>query len=151
NVTADDAVDAVALRLSGQSTFELADEIHGVLDLQFRPFRQGPVGEAEQPAHLVAQSIGGDGGVIGLVPEQREPAGMPDHDVEQVAMDDEIAAAVCTDVDRALGNLDAAEMRAAIFAQELVVIARYVDDAGSLAHLAEKLLQHIVMRLRPMP
>src|SRR5262249_6243021 len=151
NVPADDAVDAVAVRFRRQSTFELADKIHGILDLQFRPFRQGPIGEAEQSAYLVEYGIGGYGAVIGLVTEQREPARMPDHDVEQPAPDDGIAAPVDANVDRALGDFDAAEMHAAIFAQELVVIARYVDDTGSFAHFAQELLQHIIMRLWPMP
>jgi hypothetical protein len=130
DVAADDAVDAVAVRFGRQSTFEFTDEIYGILDLQFRPFRQGPIGQAEQSTRLVEQGIGRDGDVVGLVAEQHEPTGVPDHDVEQVAMDDEIAGAVCADVDRALGDLDAAKMHATIFAQELVVIARYVDDAG---------------------
>src|SRR6266536_5825041 len=37
DVAADDAIDTVAVRFRGQSTFELADEIHRILDLQLRP------------------------------------------------------------------------------------------------------------------
>ena len=50
-----------------------------------------------------------------------------------------------------LGDLDAAEMRAVIAAQEFVVIAGHVDDARSLAALAQELLHHVVMGLRPVP
>src|SRR5215472_11135828 len=47
NVTADDAVDAMTLSFRSQRAFEFADEIHGILDLQFRPFRQRPIRESE--------------------------------------------------------------------------------------------------------
>lgn len=50
-----------------------------------------------------------------------------------------------------LHDLDAAEMGAGIVAQELVVIAGDVDDAGALAALAQKLLDDVVMLLRPVP
>ena len=68
-----------------------------------------------------------------------------------VAMHDQIALAVGADMDRALHHLDAAEMRAVIAAQEFVVVAGDVDDAGALARLAQKLLHHVVVRLRPVP
>ena len=42
-------------------------------------------------------------------------------------------------------------MGAVIVAQELVVIARQIDDAGALARLAQQLLHHVVVRLRPVP
>ena len=54
-------------------------------------------------------------------------------------------------VDGVLDHVDAAEMRAVIVAQELVVIAGDVDDLGALARLAQKLLDEVVMRLRPVP
>ena len=40
-------------------------------------------------------------------------------------------------------------MGAVIAAQEFVVIAGHIDDAGALARLAQKLLHHVVVRLRP--
>ena len=52
DVAADDAVDAVALRLGGERLFERADIVHGVLDLVLGPLRQRPIGKAE-PAAVV--------------------------------------------------------------------------------------------------
>ncbi|MGY3290466.1 hypothetical protein ACVWWP_003533 [Bradyrhizobium sp. LM3.6] len=89
--------------------------------------------------------------IVGLVAEMGEPACVLHHEVEDVAVDDEIALAVHAGVDGVLDDVDAAEMRAVIVAQELVVIARDVDDLGALARLAQKLLDQVVMRLRPMP
>ena len=51
----------------------------------------------------------------------------------------------------AVYHLDAAEMRTVIAAQEFVVIAGDVDDARALAALAQHLLHHVVVRLRPVP
>ena len=76
---------------------------------------------------------------------------MLDHEVEHVAVHDEIAAAVGASMDRRLHHLDAAEMGAVIFAQELVVVARQVDDARALARLAQQFLHHVVVMLRPIP
>ena len=68
-----------------------------------------------------------------------------------VAMHHEIAIAVGAVVDRALADVDAAEMGTIVVAQELVVIAGHVDQAGALARLAQQLLHHVVVRLRPVP
>ena len=46
-------------------------------------------------------------------------------------------------------DLDAAEMHAAVVAQTLVMIAGDKHDPRALARLAQQLLQHVVMRLRP--
>ena len=74
-----------------------------------------------------------------------------DDGVELVAMDDQEVAAVGGLVDVAVGDLDAAEMRALEGAQELVVVAGDIDDARALAALAQQLLDHVIVRLRPMP
>ena len=46
-------------------------------------------------------------------------------------------------------QLDAAEIRSRVVAKAIVVIAGNVDDTRSLAGLAQKLLQDVVMALRP--
>ena len=89
--------------------------------------------------------------VVGLVAEQREPTRLRHHQVEDVAMNDQIAAAVGAGMHGVLDHLDAAEMGAVVVAQEFVVIAGHVDDAGALARLAQQLLHHVVVSLRPVP
>src|SRR5262245_31408857 len=151
DMAADDAVDAVTLRFGRDRALVLADEVDGVLDLELGPLRERPVGEAEPAADNVQRGVAPDRDVIGLVAEQREPAGVANHDVEQVAMNDQIALAVGGDVNGAFEHIDAAEMGAIVVAQELVVIARDVDDSHALASLAQQLLHYVVMRLRPVP
>src|SRR5256885_11012742 len=52
---------------------------------------------------------------------------------------------------RFLYDLDAAELQLGEVAQPFVMIARDVDDPRTLANLAKDLLDHIVVRLRPIP
>jgi len=81
----------------------------------------------------------------------REPARVLNHEIEDVAVDHQIAPSVRAFVDRRLDHFDTAEMRAVIGAQEFVVIARHIDDARALAHLAQHLLNEIIVRLWPVP
>jgi hypothetical protein len=48
-------------------------------------------------------------------------------------------------------ELDAAEVRADVVAQELVVVPGQVDQARSFPHLAQELLHHVVVGLWPVP
>ena len=80
-----------------------------------------------------------------------EPARVLHHEIEDIAVDHQIAPAVGTLMDGVLHDVDAAEMRAVIVPQELVVIARHIDDLGALARLAQHLLHEVVVRLRPVP
>ena len=76
---------------------------------------------------------------------------MLDDHVEHVAVHDQIAAAVAAFMDCRLHHFDTAEMGAVVVAQEFVVIAGQIDDARALAGFAQKLLHHVVVRLRPVP
>ena len=151
DVAADHAVGAVTPRFARQRLFERADIVHGVLDLQLRPLRQRPVGHAEHAAEEVDEAVHLDREIVGLVAEMGEPARVLHHEVEDVAVDDEVALAVGAGVNGVFHHVDAAEMRAVIVAQELVVIAGNVDDLGALARLAQHLLHEVVVRLRPVP
>jgi len=74
------------------------------------------------------------------------------HDaVETVAMHDQHALAVGRLMHQFLGDQDAAEGHAVVIAQGIVVIARHQHDAGSLAGLAQDLLHHVIVALRPEP
>ena len=76
---------------------------------------------------------------------------MANHDIEHIAMNDEIGRAIRSHMDRILDHFDAAEMRAVIVAQELVMVARNIDHAGALARLAQELLHDVIMGLWPIP
>src|SRR5215831_18794204 len=80
-----------------------------------------------------------------------EPARLGHHKIEMIAVDHQVAAAVGTEMDIALGNLDAPKVGAVIFAQKLIVIARYIDHAGAFARLPQELLNHVIVSLGPVP
>ncbi|MPM70348.1 hypothetical protein SDC9_117303 [bioreactor metagenome] len=50
-----------------------------------------------------------------------------------------------------LGHVHAAKIKLQIAPRKLVVVARNEDHARALARLAQQLLHHIVVRLRPVP
>jgi len=66
-------------------------------------------------------------------------------------MDDQHALAVDALMHQTVDDLDHAEVRAEIIAQEFVVIAGEIDNARALAALAQDLLDDVIVRLRPIP
>jgi hypothetical protein len=151
DMPADHAVHRMAPRLADQRALVLADVVHGVLDLELEPLRQRPVRIAQQAARGVEHAIEPKRGLVGMIAEVGEPAGVLDHHVEVIAVDDKIALAVAGLMDRGFRNLDPAEMVAVVVSQELVVVARHVHDARALAGEAQELLHDVVMGLRPVP
>src|SRR3954452_22622659 len=122
DMPANDAVDTAPPRLGGECVLVLSDELDRVLDFQLRPFGQGPIGQPERTPDRVEIGVEPDRQIVGVVAQKREPAGVANDDVEKVAVDDQIALAARAHVDGILEHLDAAEMRAVIVAQELVMI-----------------------------
>ena len=122
DVAADDAVDLVAARLFRHDVLERADEVHRMLDLDLRPGRKRPVGQAKPVPEERDDAIDDDREVVGPVAEIGQPADVVDDAVELVAVDDQIALDVGGFVDVAVGDDDAAEMLALERTQEFVVI-----------------------------
>ena len=74
-----------------------------------------------------------------------EPARVLNHQIENIAMHHQVLSAVDADMDRGFDDLDAAEMRAVVIPQELVVIARDINEPGALARLAQHFLHEFVV------
>ena len=87
--------------------------------------------------------------IVGPVAEEGEPLGVPHDDVEFVAVHDEKPLAVRRRVFGVADDLDAAERQADELPREFVVIARHEHHARAAPDLAQKLLDDVVMRLRP--
>ncbi|KAF1857770.1 hypothetical protein Lal_00041159 [Lupinus albus] len=143
DVAADHPLRPPAAGLLGQDLLELADEADGVLHLQLGPGRERPVGQAQTAAEAVEDRVQPQGQGVGPVAEMGEPALVAHHHVELVAMDDEVA--------RPSGESWRAVSAISMPPKELVVVARQVDDVRPLADLAQELLHHVVMGLRPVP
>src|ERR1700752_2890480 len=112
---------------------EFADEIDGVFHLQLEPFRERPIGQPKDPPDAVEIGIDRDGEVVALVAKEREPAGMPYDQIEQIAMDDEVTLPICGNMDGVFDHFDAAEMRPVEIPEKLIVVARDVDEPRALA------------------
>src|SRR5215475_9770942 len=152
DVAADDPVEtAPPPGFRGERALVLPDESHRVLDFQLGPFGQRPIGQTKRAPDRIEIGVDEDREIVGIAAEEREPARVAnDHD-EQVAVNDEVALAVGGDVDGILEHLDAAEVGTVVIAQELVMIARNVEQANSFARLAQQLLHDVVVKLRPIP
>ena len=83
--------------------------------------------------------------------QESQPSRVANHDVERIAVKDEVSFASGADVDRTLHDLNPAEVRSKIVAEKLVMIARDVDQPDAFSYLAEELLDDVVMLLRPVP
>ena len=151
NVTADHPVSLMVPGFGRQRLLERANVVDGILDLQLRPFRQRPIRCAEYAAESVENPIGGECEFVGFVTKQREPARLRHHKIEYVAVDDQIAFAIDSGVNGVFDDLDAPEMGTVVSAQEFIVVAGNVNDADTLARLAQNFLYDVIVRLRPIP
>src|SRR4029453_217339 len=151
DVAADHAIGPVALRLGREGFLERPDIIDRVLYLKLGPFRKRPVWRAEHAAKGVENPVSREREFIGFVAEKCEPARLCHDKVEYVAVDDQVASPTEAIWNGAFHAFDAAEMRAVVAAQKLIMIPWNVDDACTLAGLAQYLLHHVVVYLRPVP
>src|SRR6202035_3550600 len=89
--------------------------------------------------------------IVGPVAEKREPLRMTHHDVEFVAMNDEVALTVGRGMDRLPLDLDPTEGQAEELTGEFIVVARNKHHPRAAPNLAQQFLDDVVMRLRPVP
>src|SRR5690606_41535114 len=74
--------------------------------------------------------------ILAAIPEQRQPFSIAHHDIEFVAMHDDVAFAIRRFVDELPLDLNAAEALSAILSQAIVVVAGNEYNPGALACLA---------------
>src|SRR5271170_4874736 len=123
DMAADDAVDAALLGFACELLLKRADEIDRVLDLELRPGRKRPVGQAQRPPRGVEMGVDEQREIVGPVAEEGEPLRVADDDVEFVAVDDEVALAVGRRMNRLPLDFDAPEGQSEELTGELVVVA----------------------------
>ena len=80
-----------------------------------------------------------------------EPFGVRDNHIELVAMKNKELLVIRCDVNRTVDNVDIAEIQASVIAQEFVMITGQINQSCALADLAQQLLHHIILGLRPVP
>ncbi len=151
DVAADHALHAAPSSFTGHRGLEVADVAHRPLDLELEVARQAPVRQAQPRAQRIEGAVDLQRELVGRIAEVGQPLGALDHPVEQVAMRDPQPPAVGRDVHAVLHHVDAAEVVLHVAPRELVVVAGHEDHARALAGLAQDLLHHVVVALRPVP
>ena len=151
DVAADHAVDAAPARLAGHRVLEVADELDGVLDLVLQVGRQRPVGQAEPRRRPVEPGVEPQRTRVGPVAEDGEPRGVAHDAVELVAVDDQQLRPSAVSWIASSLDLDAAEGEPAVVRAPPRRGCRGCRRRGALARLAQDLLHHVVVALRPVP
>ena len=151
DVAADDSVDTAAACFRDHRLLVVADVLDGVLDFVLQVRGERPVGEAEPAADHVEPQIGREREVVGAVAGERQPLGILDDAVELIAVQDEKPPPVRGYMHGFGQDGDAAEPVSGEIPEILVMIAGDVDDARSLARLAQELLDDVVVVLAPVP
>ena len=96
-------------------------------------------------------AVDAQGELIGPVAHVGQPFGALNDAVKVVAVRDPQLAAVGQFVDVLVHHLHATKVVAQVFAGKLVVVAGDEDDVRAFACLAQDLLHHVVVGLRPVP
>ena len=78
-----------------------------------------------------------------------QPTGMLDHAVEQVAMDNPQSHAIDSFVDVIFLDSNLAKIKTEKMARGFVMIAWNIDNASTVAGLAQQFLDDVIMLLRP--
>ena len=151
DVPAHDAVEAAFARLGGQRGLEVAHVADRTLDLELQEARQAPVRQTEPRARRIEAAVQLEREFIGGVARIGEPLGALDHAVEQVAVSDPQTATVGQRVHAFLDDVHATEVVRHIAARKFIVVAGHKDHPRALACLAQDLLHHVVVALRPVP
>jgi hypothetical protein len=149
NVSADYAVQSSSPGLQGDRFLEGADEGHRPLDPTFEIGGQGPIAETEMAPQPVQRVIEPQRKLVAMVAQVGEPARRAHDHVELVAVQHAVAPPLLGGVYDVPVDFDAAKTKADVVAQGLIVIAGNEHETHTLAHAAEQLLHHIVVRLRP--
>src|SRR5690606_36803181 len=145
------AVEAPGTRLATDCRLEVADVADRPLDLQLQVPGERPVSQAQPRADRVQPMIELERDAVERVADMGEPARALDHAVEAVPVHDPEFAIVRRDMDCFVEHFDAAEEVPHEAPRELVVVAGDEDDPGPLARLAQQLLDHVIVRLGPVP
>ena len=149
DVAADGAVQPATPRFVRERALEVRDVFHRVLHLVLEVRRERPVREAERAAEEVHVAIELQHRRVRAIAQRFEQRARLDDAVELVAVQDQQATAIGGLVNRLAQDLDVAEHHAVVVAEQVVVIARDVDDARAVLGLAEDRADDVVVGLRP--
>ena len=150
NMAAHNAVHAVHLSVMRHRFLKFADEADGVFDAALGVGAQRPVGQAELVADKIERDVGPQQRRVAKIAEVREPFRVGDDGVKFVAVHHEQPPAIGGFMNRLRPDGNIAVDTGKVCA-ELVVIAGNPNHFRAFARFAEQFLDHVVVRLRPIP
>ena len=145
---AEHALDMVALGIANNCVLVGADETDRVFHPLLDRFAERPITESKSPAHSIYERVESEEKLIADIAEKGEPLDILHDGVELVPVQDEDPASVGRNVKCVFLDRDRA-VSAEMTGEKLIVIAWNVDDPRPFAGLAQNLLNHVVMLLRP--
>ena len=148
DVPAEHSLNMVALGITSNCVFVGADETDRVFHPLLDRFAERPITESNNPADGIYERIESEEKLVADIAEKGEPLDILHHGVELVPMQDEDPASVGRNVKCVFLNRDRA-VSAEMTGEKLIMIAWNVNDPRPFAGLAQNLLNHVVMLLRP--
>jgi hypothetical protein len=151
DVTAHHAVSASLAGFVRHGGLEVAHVAHCALDLQLEIARQAPVGQPKPRPQAIEPAVDLQAEFVGCISKIGQPLGALDDAIEKVPVRHPQAPPIGRDMDALLRHVHPAKVVRDIAPCELVMVAGNEDDAHTFSRLAQDLLHHIVVQLRPVP
>ena len=147
-VTAQHSVNGKFLGVMDDLFLESADETDCVLDPLFGVSAERPITEAKPAANEIDERIQREQKLVANIARESEPFHVLHDRVKLMPVDDEHATSVRQTMNRVFLHGDVT-VGAVEFGEQIVMIARDVNDAGAFARFAKDFLDDVVMLLWP--
>ena len=131
DMPADDAIQAAATGIAQTRVDESRDVALGGAALALEEFRQRPVAQAGAAAQPVEPLVAGENPVVQPVAEFFLQVAEMSHGIVVVAMDDQQASAIRSDVDRPTPHTHGRHRQSAEVPERAIMIAGDIDDLGA--------------------
>ena len=122
-----------------------------MFDLVLEILRKRPVGHVEKLADSIEPAIDHQQHDIGMIADISQPAGMLDHIIKQITMDNPKPVTIDACMDGIIHYLNFTETQPQKLAGHFIMVTGDIDDLCSATRLAEQFLDNIIMLLRPIP
>jgi len=151
NMAADISVNIFLPGRGGNFVFITTDKIDNILDPGLQIGGNGPVWKAQKCPQGVEEEICFKEHFVRRTSQEGKPPVLLHNAVKLVAMGYQELLASCRDMDRLLDYGHAMEMSPGILPQNIVMVARDVDDLGTLPGFFQNRADNMIVDLRPVP
>ena len=151
DVAADHAVVPQAFGLPGHGRFEILHVTERHLHLVLQIGRKRPIRQPHLCQQAVQVTVDAQGQLVQVVAHIGQPFGALHHAVELVAVGHPQRTPVQRAVHGGVHHFDAPKLVADKMAGKFIVVARHERHPAALAGASQQFLNHVIVRLRPVP